>query len=170
MLCTTQYHMVLFFLATTSDWLVQCLSVQMCSPAQLRQQSAELYATIDELLEDPIQRVSCHQYTISSEQIYIILHFFTNVLVLITVLTINHSTWAKPLRSLQQQRHQGYVITNTGVYHSFIVIIYKSIIYNQDKYNIVCLEINIDCMFTLSNQCYLGLFTKRKNLCSKEDI
>ncbi|XP_057197543.1 muscular LMNA-interacting protein isoform X2 [Triplophysa rosa] len=29
---------------------------EMCSPAQLRQQSAELYATIDEVLEDPIQR------------------------------------------------------------------------------------------------------------------
>ncbi|XP_050981279.1 muscular LMNA-interacting protein isoform X3 [Labeo rohita] len=29
---------------------------EMCSPAQLRQQSAELYATIDEVLEDSIQR------------------------------------------------------------------------------------------------------------------
>ncbi|XP_056616000.1 muscular LMNA-interacting protein isoform X2 [Triplophysa dalaica] len=29
---------------------------EMCSPAQLRQQSEELYATIDEVLEDPIQR------------------------------------------------------------------------------------------------------------------
>lgn len=29
---------------------------EMCSPAQLRQQTAELYATIDEVLEDSIQR------------------------------------------------------------------------------------------------------------------
>ncbi|XP_051772841.1 muscular LMNA-interacting protein isoform X4 [Ctenopharyngodon idella] len=29
---------------------------EMCSPAQLRQQSAELYATIDEVLEDTIQK------------------------------------------------------------------------------------------------------------------
>ncbi|KAA0717633.1 Muscular LMNA-interacting protein [Triplophysa tibetana] len=33
---------------------------EMCSPAQLRQQSAELYATIDEVLENPIKRVRCH--------------------------------------------------------------------------------------------------------------
>ncbi|RXN27316.1 muscular LMNA-interacting isoform X1 [Labeo rohita] len=33
-----------------------CKNRKMCSPAQLRQQSAELYATIDEVLEDSIQR------------------------------------------------------------------------------------------------------------------
>lgn len=42
--------------------------VQMCSPAQLRQQSAELYATIDEVLEDTIQKVSCYHNTLWSKQ------------------------------------------------------------------------------------------------------
>lgn len=40
---------------------------EMCSPAQLRQQSAELYATIDEVLEDPIQEHQSHHVKKATE-------------------------------------------------------------------------------------------------------
>ena len=35
-----------------------CLPSQMCSPAQLRQESEELYAVIDKILEDGVPKVS----------------------------------------------------------------------------------------------------------------
>ncbi|XP_073728898.1 uncharacterized protein mlip isoform X2 [Misgurnus anguillicaudatus] len=40
---------------------------EMCSPAQLRQQSAELYATIDQVLEDPIQEHQSHHVKKATE-------------------------------------------------------------------------------------------------------
>ncbi|NXR27191.1 MLIP protein, partial [Cinclus mexicanus] len=48
---------------------------EMCSPAQLRQQTEELCAVIDQVLQDPLTMVT-HQYNNSSYRLYIYLSFY----------------------------------------------------------------------------------------------
>ncbi|NXH51427.1 MLIP protein, partial [Rhabdornis inornatus] len=48
---------------------------EMCSPAQLRQQTEELCAAIDQVLQDPLTMVT-HQHNISTYLLYIYLSFY----------------------------------------------------------------------------------------------
>ncbi|NXF23227.1 MLIP protein, partial [Rhodinocichla rosea] len=48
---------------------------EMCSPAQLRQQTEELCAVIDQVLQDPLTMVT-HQYSNSIYRLYICLFFY----------------------------------------------------------------------------------------------
>uniref|UniRef100_A0A8C7V3G1 Uncharacterized protein n=1 Tax=Oncorhynchus mykiss TaxID=8022 RepID=A0A8C7V3G1_ONCMY len=52
----------------------------MCSPAQLRKQSEDLYAAIDEVLEDPIPmviRIICVSLSLGRETKYVSIHMYT---------------------------------------------------------------------------------------------